>query len=254
MSALPLTAGFAMRIPILIPEAGSYGVAIFLVYSLSAPSLTSHLRVSLRYLERFSFMTLYAALLLFICLWGFALFPANELFGSSGFTTLVSCPVGLALGVLAVHLDLAIVRSYRRKLTFDRPMRPSDRRWSGGPQQLSEAIRGAQPEKSLLPIDRMAAVVSLIMVAILEELVYRGFLVRMCLLLDHPVWTAVALGASVSFFALTHIRLGWIQVLAKTSLGVFALGAALLTGTVLSAIFIHVVFNVSAWQAAEFRS
>jgi len=88
-------------------------------------------------------------------------------------------------------------------------------------------------------------------IAALEEIIYRGFYTNIGLSLHN--WSAVAffLILITCAFSMLHIRFGWVQVLAKTPLGMLALGITLISGNVFSAIVLHSVFNVSAWRAAR---
>jgi membrane protease YdiL (CAAX protease family) len=90
-------------------------------------------------------------------------------------------------------------------------------------------------------------------IAILEELLYRGFLVKACFLLASPVLIVFANLACLAFFSLGHVRFGWVHVAAKTPLGMLALGITLLAGTVLPAMLMHAVFNIAAWRAMRAR-
>jgi membrane protease YdiL (CAAX protease family) len=82
----------------------------------------------------------------------------------------------------------------------------------------------------------------------LEEIVYRGLLVQVCFLLPGAWWRGLALAATILFFCLSHLQFGWSQVAAKAPLALVAMAAALSTGSVLSAVAVHVVFNVEIWR------
>jgi membrane protease YdiL (CAAX protease family) len=89
------------------------------------------------------------------------------------------------------------------------------------------------------------------MIAVFEEVIFRGFLLSVCLRLAIGPAVLATLGL-VAAFALSHIWFGWIQVAAKTPLAVVTTATVLLTGGIVAAIAIHVLFNVRV--AARARS
>jgi membrane protease YdiL (CAAX protease family) len=209
------------------------------------------LRASLRQLARFSFMTVYLVILLLTSFWGLALFSASEVFGDSAKVSALFCLPGVALGLLAVRWDRAIVRRYRRKTSLGTVVLPDFRRGvrreraTGMPPKVN---RDSTLPTRFSPDEPAAAALTLVVVAILEELIYRGFLVKACFLLPNPALIVAANIGCLAFFSLGHIRFGWVHVLAKTPLGILALGITLLAGTVLPAMLLHAAFNLSAWK------
>jgi hypothetical protein len=89
---------------------------------------------------------------------------------------------------------------------------------------------------------------SLIVAASLEELVYRGWLIEACRLLPERGLREGAMVLSVVAFAFLHLDFGWAHVLAKGTLGSIALLGVLTTGSVVTAMVVHVWFNVWAWN------
>jgi membrane protease YdiL (CAAX protease family) len=94
---------------------------------------------------------------------------------------------------------------------------------------------------------------SLLGVAVLEEILFRGWFVQASRLSGSLTMQLVILVLSVLAFGLLHLQFGVIQVLAKLPLGALALAAALITGTVLAPIVAHMLFNERYWRAAERR-
>jgi membrane protease YdiL (CAAX protease family) len=218
----------------LIPETVCYRTAILVVYGLSAPALTSHVRASVRQLSPLSFLTTYAVTLVLICLWASSLFSVSDLFGTFTVSTILWYPAGVALGLVAVRADRAIVRRLNRGT-------------SARAVAASSPVRYASEEPP-------PPAATLVAIAILEELIYRGFLVKVCFLLAGPVLIVFANLACLAFFALGHVRFGWVHVVAKTPLGMLALGITLLAGTVLPAMLLHAAFNMAAWKAVRARA
>lgn len=91
----------------------------------------------------------------------------------------------------------------------------------------------------------------LVAVAALEEVLFRGVLVDLCLALRRPAVVSICLAGTVAVFALSHVHWGWSEVLAKAGLGTLALLSVMSLETVAPAVVAHVVFNTSAWLAAR---
>jgi membrane protease YdiL (CAAX protease family) len=91
----------------------------------------------------------------------------------------------------------------------------------------------------------------LVIVAALEEVLFRGVLVDLCLALDQSWLTAACLAGTVIVFAASHVYWGWSQVFAKGLLGVFALISVLSLGTVVAAVVAHVLFNGHVWLVSR---
>jgi membrane protease YdiL (CAAX protease family) len=88
----------------------------------------------------------------------------------------------------------------------------------------------------------------LIVVAILEEVVFRGLLVQVCLELPDTALIVAVLSGSLVMFSLSHLSFGWPHVVGKFPLGVVTLVGTLALGTVLPAIIAHVMFNSQVWR------
>ncbi|MBV6703115.1 CPBP family intramembrane glutamic endopeptidase [Kitasatospora aureofaciens] len=84
--------------------------------------------------------------------------------------------------------------------------------------------------------------------AVLEELWYRGALGHLALSgIPLPVGVLLLAGTTAAF-ALSHLPFGWRQTAAKLPLSVLAITATLTTGTVLTAVIGHTLFNVRVWH------
>lgn len=243
-----------------------YRLAIFVVYGLSSHSLAAHLHS--RWLHGrgiISYTAAYAAVMGFTVFWGFTIFSPRELVGDSVNAWVVSLPLGVVIGVIAGWSDRAIVRSLsRRRFVDEMGGQPIVRRTG----QRSHRVRrvthfpvagqlarrralglpGAQQTMWPSAGDRPFGLLPLLVVATLEELIYRGLLVQAALLLPSDFMVALALAGSVISFALSHISFGWPHVAAKLPLSALALIAVISLGTVLPAILAHLVFNARIWR------
>lgn len=83
----------------------------------------------------------------------------------------------------------------------------------------------------------------LLFVAALEELVYRGVLLGQALTLGMPVLRVSAIILTVLLFAAAHLSLGRENALIMLILSSAATGAVLSSGSVVSGVVAHVLFN-----------
>lgn len=220
-------------IPTLIPEASSYGVALLFVYGLGSFGVAGQIIAMVPGAARVRPLAVYCGVLAAVAAWGALVLGVAGLFDASALALLLSLPVGLAIEVAASAWDRGLLRRLHRRRLGTRVR---------GREQARERLRGISFDPSDYPLW------GAIGIAALEELIYRGFFVEACLLLDGG-WQALALAGTVIAFALTHLRFGgWAQVAAKLPLGALALAGVLALGTVLPAVVAHVAFNVRIWR------
>lgn len=252
----------------LIPEAGSYGIVILVVYSLSAFSVTLQLYYRRLNEKGVNFALLYSGVMVFTISWGVLVLGPEHIFGDSVIAWVLSLPIGLVVGSLAGWSDRAIIRHLSRSRSMLKDGARQDRR-SGMKHIRHEGV--LQVRSTHIPVSRQIAkkrslklsqgeqnlrqvlanqqpgLWSLIAVAGLEEIIYRGLLVKACFLLPNSFLITGALVGTVMAFALSHIWYGWSHVFAKLPLGVLALLTAIGFGTVLPAIVAHMIFNRKVW-------
>jgi hypothetical protein len=235
-------------------------VAIAVVYGLSSVSLAHHVWARWFPRLRVSFWVIRAAILMFTIGVGVILFGPAGLFGRPTVFWIPLVPCGLALGVLSSTADRAIIRRCLRSGLFTAKagnltrFRQGEVKlvWSGrmnrvgGNKRRDFASTAAMRNEPAGVRDFSCA--ALTTTAILEELVYRGVLLRVCFLLQNPALVVAAILVTESAFSLLHVHFGWPHVFAKTPLSVIAAMATLLSGTVLPAVLAHIVFNLIAWQ------
>jgi Type II CAAX prenyl endopeptidase Rce1-like len=247
----------------LIPEANSYGVALVVVYTLASFSLAAELYQRWFSARRIRVLHVYCGALVVAILLGALVVDLSPLFSGSPTAFALAVPVGFVAGAVAGWWDREVVRIANRRV-----LRRPRRLLTGAPATEVAAARprpcgagfgtafrrrslGAHRDRSSFrPSFRstefgLGAVVA---VAVCEELAYRGVLVRISFAAPSTGLVAVALVATVAFFALTHVWFGWTHVVAKLPLGALALVAVLVVGNVLPAVVAHVVFNLRIWN------
>lgn len=159
--------------------------------------------------------------------------------------------IGLGLGGLFVLAECSLTR-YVHPMT--RPARKAnsvDERLhtdppvarAGGIAQIY--CQWSSPQK--LAIARPWALPELCLVAILEEILYRGIVSFAALRIGVPATSISLLVVSAVLFGLSHDAFGTHQIILKTTYAIVLTGATLLTGSLLPAIVGHLVINVFSW-------
>lgn len=258
-----------MPILTLIPEAQSYGIVILVVCGLGCMSLSAHIHARWFSTKAIHFTIVHACVAGLVACWGFLIVDASQLVGRSPLIWLGSIPLGLVVGWLAVWSDRAIVRTAsRRQLTSgDRARSKQAKKRNPSWGNLNVRVRsvplsittfsGKSKTLGMLKMqerfqfsleNRQFLLFLLVVIAVFEELIFRGFLVSACFLLTNNFWIAIAVIGLVVFFALSHIFFGWLQAIAKLPLSILTTISVLASGSVLPAIFAHITFNIRAWQ------
>jgi len=231
----------------------AYAIAILAVYGLSSFSLAFDLQRRLGN-RRLSVFHVHCAILLLTAVWGAATLGGGGLLPGSSWRWLAALPLGVVAGEAALRCDRSVVRFAARR--FGRgPRRPGVPHPARiGTPTIVAAQLGSRGARRTVGAHRLAADSRLgrdsaamskglvTAIAVLEELVFRGFLFLACLRLS-GLGAPAAVVALVGAFALTHVWFGWIQVAAKLPLGALATLCALFAG-VLPAVLAHVVFNL----------
>ncbi|ETK35255.1 CPBP family intramembrane glutamic endopeptidase [Microbispora sp. ATCC PTA-5024] len=250
--------------PTPIPDTRAYALTALALLSLSCLTLAAHLHTRWSWVRRLPLLAVHTLLMAALVAAGAALLgPASVVapvldHPAGWWGVPAGAALGVALGLLVVRVDLAITTAWRaarpararpapQRMTAARPAgfaasgtRVSERRRTG----LVRARNDYAPTGS----DLQVRLELLVAVAVGEELVFRGVLTRLALLLADVRLVAGALVLVAAVFACSHVFFGWAQVLAKTPLATAACLVTLLTGNVLAAVVAHVLFNVWVWR------
>lgn len=261
-----------MRAHTLIPEANSYGIALLIVYSVSCFSIAEQIHSRWLAALGVNFASAYSGVMGFTVVLGFLLIDPKRIFGCSAIMWIFSVPIGLATGLLACWCDRKILRHLsRRRFVRVKPNGGGGLGYSGRSQPASKLFGGfeyipvagrlvGKRRSGLLKAEQdlrsfseirqveVSSFVIVTIVAVLEEMIFRGFLLNLCFALETRYLITIAVLGTILFFALSHIHFGWPHVLAKFPLGVLTTIIALSSGTVLPAIVAHVMFNFRAWK------
>lgn len=159
---------------------------------------------------------------------------------------LAGLPVGVACGIAAVPTELLIKRRARSRRRF--VTRPNLSPGRAGP--FRSDVGSLVPREVTAPPRRLPAILGLLVLAgTLEEVLFRGVAVDLALDLPSRALGAACVVAVTACFALSHLPLGWADVVAKLPLGLLALAVTFAFGSIIPAAAAHVVFNIAMWRA-----
>jgi hypothetical protein len=244
-------------------EWATYLHAISLVLGLGAFAAAAELYGRIGRRRSFRVLDGYAGWLALAVGLGVLVLGAGPVLGRGDVSSLaLGLLVGCAAGIAARWCDRAIMRaSSRRRVRTGSPARvartprggmprttpaPGALLLGGGPGRVGGSPRPPMPANAQDP--RQFPLVTVVVIAVLEEAFYRGVLLRSAL--GASSWWAdlLLVGGTLLAFSLSHVYFGWAHVLAKTPLGVMALVSVLTVGSLLPAVTAHVLFNVSVWR------
>jgi membrane protease YdiL (CAAX protease family) len=231
----------------------AYAIAIFVVFGLSSFSLASEVHQRLRR-PRLSIFQVYCVLLVCVSAFGAVTFGVSGLFPHSWAHLLVSIGGGAVAGDLALRCDRYVVHVARRRRVSTARGRASTEAMSIrlprtvrtgrlGKEVPHRTVGGSRSNRNLrFQGDTNMGPYVISAIAVLEELVFRGFLLSACARLPGIVGALAVLGV-VAAFALSHIWFGWLHVIAKLPLGVVTTGCVVMIGGVVIGVVAHLVFN-----------
>jgi len=157
----------------------------------------------------------------------------------------VQWPVDIALGMVvgwgAFVADRAINRRCQRR---ELGRRPSQAAASGGEQRVWRAM--AAPANA--PAGEPASRRDLLVIAVLEEVVFRGVLVRFALSMDATPLIGALLVAIAGVFALEHLHFGWSHVAGKLPFSAVVTIGAVVLGSSVMPIAAHVMLNLLVFR------
>ena len=250
-----------------IPEADTYGITLLIVFSLASFSVSAHLYSRWLAERGRSFIAIHCWVLAAISVWGLLILGPEGIVSRSAIAGALTIPVGIGCGIFAVWSDRAIVRGLSRRRLLLNSRRRSSPAPRTGRYSETRAVTRMTPVSSGTRVVRSRGVNPggrdffarpedsiqtslwlILLVAVLEELVFRGFIVQASLLLPHPALVAGAILASVVMFALSHLSFGWAHVAGKLPLGIVAALSVVALGTVAPAIIAHGLFNYQIWR------
>ncbi|MFF7725405.1 CPBP family intramembrane glutamic endopeptidase [Streptomyces sp. NPDC008001] len=249
-------------------EARTYLWAALALCGASCLTLAAHLRT--RWLARLGvrFMPVHVCVMTVLAAAGIAALGPRGIATGPLWPGAAGPVAGAACGLLVIRSDAALTRwsaarararpgtaargSARRpqetRVRAVRPVRAPGASPGDGPRRRVMGIAKGRGGYVPTADDYRVGLGWLLAVAVLEELVFRGVLLRMALRPGNEGLRVAGIVGVVAMFALSHIFFGWAQVLAKLPLSVLATAATLVTGSVWAAAVTHMVFNAYVWR------
>jgi len=249
-----------------IHETDGIQLAILLLYSAGSTPLAAHILLSQYFKASISFWMLRNGVLLMVVAWGFVTIGIPPLVDDSVPGLLASSLLGVLAGCIASWGDRTLVRHMWRRQRLDarhnsNPLSNLTRPrltifGSSGPvptargpigQTQVNLLRGRQAAERV-GYSADVTLFALVTVAVLEEIIYRGFVVAVVQRFANPYLVGLALTASVLVFALSHAHFGWPHILGKCLLGALTMTVVLLCGVTMPAILAHLILNIRSWR------
>jgi membrane protease YdiL (CAAX protease family) len=209
----------------------AYAVAIAVAYALGASWLAGIAVARSRRLAAFGFLPLYAGVLALICGFAVPVLAPPLVVSLSSRDLGVGLLVGALAGVTAIKAEDELLRRARRRA-----------------RQPLAAVAGPA---GLRPPGPRQTLALLVVIAVLEEILFRGVLLDLAISMPGEGLRIAAVAALALAFAATHIAFGWTQVVAKLPLSLTATAAALTTGSVVGAVVAHGLVNTRSWHVRE---
>lgn len=233
----------------LMRDSISYPVAILVLNGLGAPLLAARIDNLFRKGRPSKYLTIYVGVLITVVAWGaFVVNPLQAVGSFRGW--LIAIPIGIAGGVLSTRLDRLIVRwAARREYASVSTMKTARQSMKiKSPPRASLEIAATRGDSPFPLPNSFAAssvgLLTLIAVAVLEEILHRGWIVQSCMFLPTNLCRGSAILIALTIFGLLHLQFGWPHVFGKFLLGAISLLGMTLTGSVTAAIVTHTWFNI----------
>lgn len=261
-----------MLLHILIPESQTYMTVAFILIALSNQAIISLVHARWLILKGFKVISVSTLFKGLIVAWGFYFIPINMLMQGFYATYFLSIFAGVILGYLSMRLEETLIRRWARSHLLNNTIVSVN-------NDLGSLLCGALFEPVLLKLssnkvkkNRVSGIrqgsnnmlmssesyhflfLPLVLTALFEELIYRGFLPILCLELHCPILMIIAvIGVSLAF-SFSHINFGALQVMTKIVFSFSMLISVILTHNLLTAISAHLCFNILTWRYLKGQS
>lgn len=252
-----------MNFHTLTPELKDYLFAILLTWCLGSSNLASH--VYSRYFVNSAInpLVIQCALKGLICLAGLTVFSINDFFATTMRWQFMSVPLGLLVGWFVAEVELIINRFVQRRNSGSLSMPICQSNYYHSRTGPINTVLSLAPAHCFLQKTHLKklhehyamhearrikfSLVTILLIAVFEEILFRGYLVQCCNLLP-GILSEIALVMTVLVFGISHASFGLWQVIAKIILGGFCMATVLICHTVLPAFFVHGYLNWAAFR------
>ena len=234
-----------MYIHTLSHDVAIYCRVLIVVTCYSASALAAHISSRLRHQSGSSFILLYGSMLLAVIAFQWIVSGPRAVLGSahSWQLLLLSLPVCGWLGYLTYAAEKKLVHALYKARSAALPVASP---FDAAPRARSKKLAYGKAGFTRIQDTGMSM---LLLLAILEELVYRGVLMGIIWQIPHGgIIRGIALAAIVVAFAASHIVFGLENMISKIVLSSMTTASAIVLGNVMGAIVIHLAFNYRLWR------
>lgn len=260
-----------MKILTLIPSANTYGVMLLAMLSLGSFNIARHIHI--RWLKNsFSFVGANAVVKGSIALIGLAIIPLSDLFSSSIYHEMYSVVVGIIFGFITIFTEIKIVRRVNRKNLVEKKYKPvaqdnheirnavvNTRMSLSSPKMISAKgisdIRKGYGQYAGSLDFLNYSLVAVMIVAVAEEFLFRGYLIAIAYWINQPVMSAAIIFFSMFAFSFSHMATSWSEFTCKLPLSILTTIGFIATGSLVASVITHLFLNVYAYiKVKEFNS
>lgn len=218
-------------------ELPHYLLTTAIVLGIGGPTVATRLHQRWLAARGASFTAVYATVLMIVIGCGASVFRGVPLLLPATVRWPLDAVLGLIVGWGAFATDRAINRRWQRRElrrgTGQATARPNE-------QRVWRAL--ATPGQS--PVRDSISLLDLLVLAALEEAVFRGVLVRVVLSVDVLAVAGALLVALAGVFALEHLPFGWSHVVGKLPFSAAVTAGAVVLGSSLMPIAAHLTLNL----------
>ena len=187
--------------------------------------------------------------------------PLPILIFGSWIQMIIGIPASLLLGFMAINLDKKLIRFFLySKTSLD--ISPKKESWSISNSEICDLgmVDISQAEKRALKISNNVGrfnnygglgnykLWSVCLVAVFEELIFRGILTSAILEVHSQSLIIPLLILNIGLFGIAHLAFGWDQVIAKSVLGILTTVSLFIFGSIIPPIIIHLFINIYAYR------
>ncbi len=254
-----------MNFHTLTPELQEYVVVIFFMWCLGSSHLASHIYNRFFISKTIHPLFIQCIFKAIICLAAMLALPMNQFISAGIGWQLASIPIGLFLGWFVLEVELMINRYFQRQ-KMSNPQKISQDRYYYLRQGPANTVLSLAPHSNFRKKTNLKmlhehyashetnqthfSLVIVLLIALFEEMIFRGYLITSCYLLPNSILN-VALAATVLIFGISHASFGLRQMISKTILGACCMMAVLLCHTILPALLIHGYLNWAAFRCQD---
>lgn len=240
-----------MKIPTLIHDFRTSIIIIAFLWSLFPRAISSRFfpsGVAIRYL----WVDPYVLVLILVIAGNAVLFGWSALLESASRNVALAMALGLLVGVGDIFLELYLVRFLRKRVSEKSLNHRGPRRipgWIGA--SVSEArlkAKSWEPEVRQHPGSNFR-LLDLSLSAVLEECLYRHYLIATALVLTGNMIAAASVACLA--YGLIHGYFGIANVVTKILSGALYTAAIIATGSIVAAVLAHLVLNLAAFLSAK---